>query len=102
MGLARGRLGAIQAVADLRRKAICPLMQLLLLVIGLLLVTRARSWSEWLALRIQLRNSRATADVAAFIVSLGQIVAPMIGVVRDLCAPLRSHGHVRVARSCPA
>jgi len=54
---------------------------ILLLVIGLLLVTRARSWSEWLALRIQLRNSRATADVAAFIVSLGQIVAPMIGVV---------------------
>jgi potassium efflux system protein len=56
-------------------------LTILLVVVGVLLVTRARSWSEWLAVRIQLRDSRATADVAAFIVSLGQIVAPMIGVI---------------------
>ena len=57
-----------------------PLM-LLLLCVGFILVTRARFWSELLAVRIQRRDTRATADVAAFIVSLGQIAAPMLGVL---------------------
>ncbi|WP_299731675.1 DUF3772 domain-containing protein [uncultured Tateyamaria sp.] len=51
-----------------------------LLAIGFILLTRARYWSEWLALRIQRNDARATGEVAGFVVSLGQIVLPMLGL----------------------
>ncbi|MFL4471227.1 DUF3772 domain-containing protein [Tateyamaria armeniaca] len=54
---------------------------IVLLAIGFILVTRARYWSEWLAVRIQSNGARATGDVAGFVVSLGQIVLPMLGLL---------------------
>ena len=52
-----------------------------LLAIGFLLVTRARYWSEWLAMKIQRNGARASGEVAGFVVSLGQIVLPMMGLL---------------------
>ncbi len=54
---------------------------ILLLTAGFILLTRARYWSEWLAMRIQRRDTRATGEVAGFVVSLGQIVLPMLGLL---------------------
>ena len=52
-----------------------------LLAIGFLLVTRARYWSEWLAMKIQRNGAQASGEVAGFVVSLGQIVLPMMGLL---------------------
>jgi len=53
----------------------------ILLSIGIILVTRARYWSEWLAVRIQRGDKRSRAGVAGFVVSLGQIILPMLGLL---------------------
>ncbi|MEM8654168.1 MAG: DUF3772 domain-containing protein [Pseudomonadota bacterium] len=53
---------------------------MVLLVIGIILVARSRYWSELLAVRIQKGDSRSRARVASFIVSLGQIILPMMGL----------------------
>lgn len=57
-----------------------------LLVIGVTLLTRSRRWSEMLVVRIQRRKSRMRAAVAGFIVSLSQIILPMLGLVAILRA----------------
>lgn len=53
---------------------------IILLLLGIVLLTRARSWSEAIALRLRRNDSRATAEVASFAVSLGQIILPMLGL----------------------
>lgn len=52
-----------------------------LVIAGLVLLTRARRWSELLASRIQRLHARAGTGAAAFLVSLGQIVLPMLGLL---------------------
>ncbi|WP_299196310.1 DUF3772 domain-containing protein [uncultured Tateyamaria sp.] len=52
-----------------------------LLVVGVVLLARSRYWSELLAVRIQRSDTRSGARVAGFIVSLGQILFPMLGLV---------------------
>lgn len=53
---------------------------LFLMTLGIILLARARRWSHWLAQRLQYDDSRATARVADFVVSLGQIALPMLGL----------------------
>ncbi|WP_299551215.1 DUF3772 domain-containing protein [uncultured Tateyamaria sp.] len=53
----------------------------ILLIVGAVLLTRSRYWSELLAVRIQRGDTRSSAEVAGFIVSLGQIFFPMLGLV---------------------
>ncbi len=53
---------------------------LVLLAVGLVLVSRSRRWSEALAVRIQRRDSGAGVEAAGFVVSLGQIILPMLGL----------------------
>lgn len=58
----------------------------ILLIVGLALLTRARRWSEMLVVRIQDRKSKMRAAVAGFIVSLSQIILPMLGLLAILRA----------------
>jgi small-conductance mechanosensitive channel len=53
---------------------------LFLVTLGAILLARARRWSEWLAQRLLRDDNRATAQIADFVVSLGQIVLPMLGL----------------------
>ncbi|WP_299294365.1 DUF3772 domain-containing protein [uncultured Tateyamaria sp.] len=53
---------------------------LMLLAVGLVLVSRSRRWSEVLATRIQRADSGYGAEAAGFVVSLGQILLPMLGL----------------------
>ncbi|WP_299614538.1 DUF3772 domain-containing protein [uncultured Tateyamaria sp.] len=53
---------------------------LVLLAIGIVLLARSRYWSELLAVRIQRGDARSSAGVASFVVSLGQIILPMLGL----------------------
>ena len=53
---------------------------LFLMTLGVILLTRARRWSHWIAHRLRLNDSHATAQVADFVISLGQIVLPMLGL----------------------
>ncbi|WP_299288018.1 DUF3772 domain-containing protein [uncultured Tateyamaria sp.] len=53
---------------------------IIFLVIGLVLLARSRHWSELLAVRIQRGDHRSGAGVAGFVVSLGQIILPMLGL----------------------
>ncbi|WP_223422036.1 DUF3772 domain-containing protein [Tateyamaria pelophila] len=62
-----------------------PLIFVLLLV-GLTLLTRSRKWSEKLVVRIQSGTSLARTSVTGFIVSLGQIILPMLGLLALLRA----------------
>lgn len=57
-----------------------PLILVLLAIAGVLLL-RARSWSEALAMRIQARETKASAGFTGFVISLGQIVLPILGLV---------------------
>jgi len=59
---------------------------LLLCVIGVVLLTRSRHWIEMLATRIQRHDTGSSAGAAGFIVSLGQIVLPMMGLLALLRA----------------
>ena len=52
-----------------------------LFVVGMILLLRARRWTEWLSLRIQFGGTRAAGRVVGFLVSLGQILLPMLGVL---------------------
>lgn len=52
-----------------------------LLIIGVALLARSRYWSELLAMRIQLGDTRSSGRVASFVVSLGQIFLPMLGLI---------------------
>ncbi|WP_147104853.1 DUF3772 domain-containing protein [Tateyamaria sp. syn59] len=53
---------------------------LFLLVIGGVLLARSRYWTEMLAVRIQRGSGGSSAGVASFVVSLGQIILPMLGL----------------------
>ena len=53
---------------------------ILLLVVGFVLISRSSHWSELLALRAQQAARDATGNIASFLVSLGQIVLPMLGL----------------------
>ncbi|MEP1586783.1 MAG: DUF3772 domain-containing protein [Tateyamaria sp.] len=53
---------------------------ILLFVVGIILLVRSRKWSELLADRVQLGASDATGGIAGFLVSLGQILLPMLGL----------------------
>ncbi len=53
---------------------------MVLLAVGVVLLARSRYWSELLAARIQRNDNSASARVASFFVSLGQIVLPMLGL----------------------
>ena len=66
--------------AGLRLKNNLPLILVLLAIAGVLLL-RARSWSEALAMRIQARETKASAGFTGFVISLGQIVLPILGLV---------------------
>lgn len=51
------------------------------LIVGVVLLARSRYWSELLAVRIQRSDTRSGARVAGFVVSLGQILFPMLGLI---------------------
>lgn len=53
---------------------------LVLTVVGIVLLARSRHWSEMLALRIRRGSDASSAGVASFVVSLGQIILPMLGL----------------------
>ncbi|WP_299147778.1 DUF3772 domain-containing protein [uncultured Tateyamaria sp.] len=53
---------------------------IIFLVVGLVLLARSRHWSELLAVRIQRGDHRSGAGIAGFVVSLGQIILPMLGL----------------------
>ncbi|MEL6608912.1 MAG: DUF3772 domain-containing protein [Pseudomonadota bacterium] len=54
---------------------------LALLSIALVLVMRARSWIERLAQRIEAMDDTRRTSAAGFVVSLGQVVVPVLGLV---------------------
>ncbi len=62
-----------------------PLIVFLVLV-GATLFFRSRKWSERLVVRIQSAKSEVRTSVAGFIVSLGQILLPMLGLLALLRA----------------
>ncbi|WP_415920518.1 DUF3772 domain-containing protein [Tateyamaria sp. SN6-1] len=51
-----------------------------LIVLGIVLLTRSRQWTELLATRIQRSEHTTGAGLAGFVVSLGQIALPMLGL----------------------
>ncbi|WP_299686396.1 DUF3772 domain-containing protein [uncultured Tateyamaria sp.] len=51
-----------------------------LVILGVALLARSRRWSEALATRIQRADTHTGSGVAGFVVSLGQIVLPMLGL----------------------
>ena len=51
-----------------------------LVLVGVALLARSRRWTEALATRIQRADTRSGAGVAGFVVSLGQIILPMLGL----------------------
>ena len=53
---------------------------LVLVVLAVILLARSRSWSEQLAVYIVRRDTKTRSDFAGFVVSLGQIVLPLLGV----------------------
>ena len=55
-------------------------LSLLLTIVALVLLLRARSWLEFLAARIEARETRASAGLTGFVVSLGQVLFPVAGV----------------------
>ena len=59
---------------------------LFLFVLGIVLIGKAREWSERIALRISTRSSHARSQLAAFAVSLGQILFPVLGTISLLGA----------------
>lgn len=59
---------------------------IILLAVGTVLLARSRFWSEFLAVRIQRGAAHSGAGVAGFIVSLGQIILPMLGLFAILRA----------------
>ncbi|MEM8578091.1 MAG: DUF3772 domain-containing protein [Pseudomonadota bacterium] len=52
-----------------------------LLAIALVLLLRARIWTERLSVRLERRERRGSAGFAGFVVSLGQVIFPVIGLV---------------------
>lgn len=54
---------------------------IILVMVGVLLLARSRKWSEMLVVRIQDDTSGASAGLAGFVVSLGQIILPMLGLL---------------------
>jgi len=54
---------------------------LILVSIALVLVLRVRHWSERAAARIEARGTNVERNLGAFIVSLGQFLGPILGVV---------------------
>ncbi|MEO0633316.1 MAG: DUF3772 domain-containing protein, partial [Pseudomonadota bacterium] len=59
---------------------------LALAALGLALLARSRAWSEALARRLSRSAVSSSGGVAAFVVSLGQIVLPMMGLLALLRA----------------
>lgn len=53
---------------------------LVFVVLALVLLARSRIWSEQLAVRIARRESQTNSGFAGFVVSLGQIFFPLLGV----------------------
>lgn len=53
---------------------------ILLFVVGIILLARSRRWTEILSERVQLGASDGAGGVASFVVSLGQILFPMLGL----------------------
>ncbi|UOA27203.1 DUF3772 domain-containing protein [Pseudosulfitobacter sp. DSM 107133] len=53
---------------------------LVLVVLAVVLLARSRSWSEQLAVHIARRESQNNSGFAGFVVSLGQIFFPLLGV----------------------
>jgi len=53
---------------------------LFLISVALVLMFRARTWTERLAGFVASRNTRASASLISFLVSLGQVILPLLGV----------------------
>lgn len=75
-----GTIGAIANPARLARAQDNLPLVLLLLVVGAVLLSRSRRWSELLAVRAQHAAKDSTGNIASFLVSLGQIILPMMGL----------------------
>ena len=56
-------------------------LSLFLFSSAIVLVLRARRWIETLALRIEARETHASAGFAGFLVSLGQVLLPVVGIL---------------------
>ncbi|MEO0390619.1 MAG: DUF3772 domain-containing protein [Pseudomonadota bacterium] len=52
---------------------------LLLVSVALVLLLRARAWTERLSVRLERRERRGSAGFAGFVVSLGQVLFPVLG-----------------------
>ncbi len=59
---------------------------LFLIALAVALIWKAREWSERIALRLAAKSTRAANQLAGFIVSLGQILFPVIGAISLLIA----------------
>ncbi|WP_339766528.1 DUF3772 domain-containing protein [uncultured Pseudosulfitobacter sp.] len=53
---------------------------LVLVALSAVLLARSRTWSEQLAVYLVRRNTKTRSDFAGFVVSLGQIIFPLLGV----------------------
>ncbi|MCR8826618.1 DUF3772 domain-containing protein [Pseudosulfitobacter koreensis] len=53
---------------------------LVLVVVAIVLLARSRTWSEQVAVRIARSDAQARSDVVGFVVSLGQIIFPLMGI----------------------
>ncbi|SPH21149.1 putative MscS family protein.1 [Ascidiaceihabitans donghaensis] len=53
---------------------------MILFVAATVLLLRSRTWSEQFAVRIQARETQASAGFTGFVVSLGQILFPILGI----------------------
>lgn len=51
-----------------------------LLALAIVLLSRSRSWTEQIAVRIEARETAASAGFTGFVVSLGQILFPLLGL----------------------
>ncbi|MEP3297413.1 MAG: DUF3772 domain-containing protein [Pseudoruegeria sp.] len=59
---------------------------LILALIGLILVLRGRKWMDQLTRRVQGDNPSPAIWIAAFVVSLGQVILPFIGIAALIAA----------------
>jgi len=61
-------------------------LTLVLLAIGLLLLSRSRSWLIQLGSRLRQMRKGPSRGVVGFVISLGQVIAPMLGLAAFLIA----------------
>ncbi|WP_250161472.1 DUF3772 domain-containing protein [Pseudosulfitobacter pseudonitzschiae] len=53
---------------------------LVLVALAAVLLARSRTWSEQVAVRLARRDTQARSEFAGFVVSLGQIIFPLLGI----------------------